>query len=340
MKLKPEQIAAHLNKGLAPVYLLAGDEPLQLLEAGDAIRAHARSQGFTEREVLTVDKGFDWDSLLQASGSMSLFGDKRILELKMPGGKPGDKGSKALQAYVADLPPDTILLVICGKLESAATRSKWCQALERVGAFIQVWPVEIAQLPQWVMGRMQARGMQATREAATLLADRVEGNLLAAAQEIEKLLLLHGQGRIDVDEVAAAVTDSARFNIFSLVDCALAGKPQRLARMLNGLRGEGIDPILVHWALTREIRSLTGMAAELAAGDTIESVLARHRVWERRKPLLRGVLKRHSLKAWRAQLQRCALLDRVIKGAELGNRWDELLQLGMWLSGAAFIRPQ
>lgn len=339
MKLRPEQLGNHLQKGLAPVYLVAGDEPLQVLECSDAIRARARSAGFSEREVLTVDKGFDWDTLLQASSSLSLFGDQRILELRMPGGKPGDKGSKALQAYVANPAPDTLLLVTCGKLESAATRSKWCQALEQAGVFIQVWPVEAGQLPQWVAGRMRARGMQPTREAVALLADRVEGNLLAAAQEIEKLVLLHGDGRIDVDEVATSVADSARFNIFGLVDSALAGKQERLARMLTGLRGEGIDPVLVQWALTREIRTLTTMATEVAAGDNIEAVMARHRVWEKRKPLLRAALKRHPLKVWRALLQSCARLDRIIKGAELGNRWDELLQLGMWLAGAAVIRP-
>jgi DNA polymerase-3 subunit delta len=185
---------------------------------------------------------------------------------------------------------------------------------------------------------MQNRGMQATREAVSLLADKVEGNLLAAAQEIDKLQLLHGSGRVDVEEVAAAVADSARFNIYGLVDSALAGKPDRMVRMLTGLRGEGIEPVLVSWAFTREVRSLEMMAKDIANGTGIEAVLAQQRVWERRKPLIRTALKRHSLAQWHILLQKCAQIDRVIKGVDIGQPWDELLQLGMWLSGEKYLR--
>jgi DNA polymerase-3 subunit delta len=338
MRLKPEQLASHFGKGLAPVYVLTGEEPLQLLEAADAIRARARQDGYVDRQVMNVDKSFDWNTVTEASNSLSLFAERRLLDLRMPG-KPGDAGSKALLAYAERPPEDTVLLLECGKLDKATTgKAKWFQALDKLGVVIQVWPVEAPALPDWIQNRMRTRGMQPSRDAVTMLAERIEGNLLAAAQEIEKLLLLHGPGRIDVDNVAASVADSARFNVFGLVDSALAGKTVRVARMLSGLRGEGVAPLLISWALSREIRSLAAMAGEVAQGVGIEAVLARHRVWERRKPLLRVALKRHSRERWYALVLGCGHLERVIKGAAAGNPWDELLQLGLMLSGVMPLR--
>lgn len=337
MKIRPEQISGHLQKNLAPIYLLGGDEPLQIQEASDAIRAKARESGYTEREVLNADKGFDWDGLLQATQTQSLFGDKRLLELRLPGSKPGDQGGRALRAYAENPAPDTILLVICGKLESSATRTKWLQSLERAGAFIQVWPVDSGRLPQWVQQRMRSRGLQPSRDAVTLLADRVEGNLLAASQEIEKLLLLHGAGHVDEAAVAASVANSARFNIYGLVDSSLDGKPARMSRMLSGLQGEGVEPTLVLWAFSREIRALSEMAYGINHGKGVEAILAEKRVWDRRKPLIKKALKRHSLSAWHAMQQKCSYIDRVIKGLAAGMVWDEMLQLGMTLSGERFL---
>jgi DNA polymerase-3 subunit delta len=338
MKLKPEQLAGHLKKGLAPVYLVGGDEPLQVEESCDAIRKQAREAGYTEREVMSVEKGFDWNQLTQSAGSMSLFGDKKILELRMPAGKPGKEGAKAFAEYLDHLPEDTLLMVICGKLDSATVKTKWVQSLEKAGVMIQVWPVDANRLPDWIAQRMRSRGLQASGEAISLLSERVEGNLLAAAQEIEKLLLLHGSGRVDVDAVAASVADSARFSLFDLVDHALAGRQERVVRMLNGLRGEGVEPILILWALTREIRSLALMSTSLSQGMAVEAVLARHRVWEKKKPLMKSALKRHSRARWYGLLRKCAQIDRIIKGAAVGKPWDELLQLGLWLAGRPLLR--
>ena len=337
MKLKPDQIQGHLQRNLAPIYLVGGDEPLQIQETADAIRAQAREVGFTEREVLNVDKGFDWDSLLQSTQTQSLFGDKRLLELRLPGSKPGDKGGRALRAYAENPAPDTVLLIICGKLESSTTRAKWLQSLEHAGVFIQVWPVDAGRLPQWIQQRMRSRGLQASRDAVNLLADKVEGNLLAASQEIEKLLLLHGAGHVDEEAIAASVADSARFNLFGLVDSSLDGKPVRMSRMLSGLQGEGVEPTLVLWAFSREIRALSEMAYGMSQGKRVEAVLAENRVWDRRKPLIKNALKRHTLPGWNGLLQRCSYIDRVIKGLATGMVWDELLQLGMILSGEKFI---
>lgn len=332
MRLKPEQLPGHCEKTFLPVYVIGGDEPLQVQEAADAVRAAARKHGYSERQIMEAGRGFDWNLLAQEADSLSLFAERKLIDLRMPP-KPGDAGAKALQAYCERLPEDTALLVTCGKLDRNALRSKWLQALEAAGAVVQVWPVEARQLIDWVQRRMRARGLQPSREAAALLADRVEGNLLAAAQEIDKLVLLHGEGRLGPDAVAVAVSDSSRFDVFGLVDAAIGGEGARVARMLSGLRAEGVAAALVSWALGREVRALAAMAAQAQRGEAIEAVLNRHKVWERRKPLLRGALKRHGLVTWQELVSACGRCERLAKGAAVGNPWDELLQLGLRLSG-------
>ena len=337
MRLRYEQLASHLQQGLQPIYMLSGDEPLQVMEAADAIRARSRELGFGEREVMHVEAGFDWNSLLAASGSLSLFAEQRLLELRLPSGKPGKEGGAALSAYAAAPPPDTVLLIISGKIDSASQRSKWYKSLDAAGTTLQVWPVEPAALPGWVMSRMRSRGMQATPEAAQLLAERVEGNLLAAAQEVEKLRLLYGEGAIDVSRVEEGVADSARYDIFELVDTALLGDAARTARVIEGLRAEGVEPVLVLWALLREMRALAQMAADVAQGSSTESVLGQYRVWDKRKAPVRAGLQRHTLKRWLQLVRRAGRVDRMIKGAEPGNPWDELLQLVLLMAGVRTV---
>lgn len=337
MKLRYEQLASHLQQGLQPIYLISGDEPLQVMEAADAIRARARELGFGEREVLHAEAGFDWNALTAASGSLSLFAEQRLLELRLPSGKPGKEGGAALSDYAADPPPDTVLLIICGKIDAASQKSKWYKALETTGVTLQVWPVEPGALPGWVLNRMRSRGMQPTPEAAQILAERVEGNLLAAAQEVEKLRLLFGEGPIDVLQVEEGVADSARYDIFELVDTALLGDAPRTTRVIEGLHAEGVEPILVLWALMREIRTLAQMAEELAQGRSIEAVLGQFRVWEKRKGPVRAGLKRHTLKRWLQLLRRAGRIDRMIKGIEPGNPWDELLQLALLMAGVRTV---
>lgn len=333
MQLKPEQLAQHLNKGLAPIYLLYGDEPLLVQEAADAIRAAARAQGYSEREVFAVDKVFDWNQLTESSNNLSLFAERRILEVRMPGGKPGDAGGKALRAYAERPPEDTLLLIISGKLDAQQRKSKWVTDLEAAGVGIPVWPVEVQQLPQWIRARMQRLGLQPSAEAAGLLAERVEGNLLACAQEIDKLRLLLDAGPVDAAAVAAAVADSARFDVYALVDAALAGEADRSLRMLAGLRGEGVEPVLVVWALARELRGLAAMAWEMGRGEPVGAVMARHRVWAKRQAVVGKALPRHKPEAWQALLAACARLDRVVKGLAPGSPWDELVHLCLCLAG-------
>ena len=339
MNIRFEDLPSQLSQGLKPVYIISGDEPLQLGEACDAIRQQARTQGFSEREVLHVEKSFDWEQFLAASNSLSLFAEQRLLELRMPSGKPGDKGSKALQEYAQNPAPDTVLLIIAGKIEKAAQNSKWYKALDGIGSSVQVWPVEAKMLPQWIRRRMQAKGMKPAPEAVTLLAERVEGNLLAAAQEIDKLLLLHGAGPIDFAAMAESVADSARYDIYGLVDAALGGDTKRVLRMLAGLKAEGAENVLLLWALTREIRSLQAMAKQMEQGERLDQVIAKHRVWPKRKPLVTAGLRRHNnSQAWLTMLQRAARLDLMIKGRKTGNVWDELLQLCLMMAGVTLFR--
>ncbi len=340
MRIKPEQLSSHLKRGLAHVYLVSGDEPLQLEECCDAIRAQARQESYTEREVLTATKDFDWGGLTHAAQSLSLFAQRRVLELRLPTGKPGDAGGAALAAYAAHPPQDNLLLVICPKLDSATQKSKWFSALERAGVIVQIWPVAMEAMPAWITRRMNAKGMQVSSEAAALLAERVEGNLLAAVQDIEKLYLLYGPTRIDLDAITHAVTDSARFDVYEFVDTALKGDAPRTARILAGLRGEGVEPILVLWALAREMRSLAGMAYDCQGGMSPEQALVKYRVWDKRKLPVSHALRRHKLAVWQQQLRTAAQIDRMIKGVCAGNVWDELLQMSLAVAGVRLIKGE
>lgn len=337
MKLKPEQIAAHLQRTLAPIYLVCGDEPLQVAEACDAIRARARESGCSERLLFNVETGFDWNALLQARDSLSLFAERRLVELRLPGGKPGEAGAKVLREYAARPAADDVLLVISAKIDKDAQRSKWFTALEQAGVVVQVWPVKPGQLPAWIERRMRTRGLQPSPEAVALLAERMEGNLLAGAQEIEKLLLLHGSGAVDGAAVTAAVSDSARYSVYDLVDRAVTGDAVAVTRILRGLQGEGEEPIVVLWALSREIRALASMAEELRRGGAVEQLLVKHRIWENRKLLVRNALKRCPPQLLRRLLRQAGRVDRIAKGVTAGNVWDELLQVALGLAGITVV---
>lgn len=333
MQIKLEQLSAQLKRGMLPVYLVTGDEPLLTQEACDAIRAAARAAGCSEREVHHVEGGFDWDAFVQSGDAMSLFAERKLIELRLRGGKPGEEGAKALAAYCARPSPDNVLLISAGKIERETRNAKWYKAVDEVGGIVTVWPLERRDLPGWAARRMQARGLAPTPEAVNLLVERVEGNLLACMQEIEKLLLWRGVGPVTAEDIISTVADSARYDIYGLTDAALEGDLARVARMIAGLRAEGEEPTLTLWALVRDIRLLATMAQALKQGQNLEAVFAAHKVWDKRKPPLRAGLNRHSPAAWRAMLRRAAQVDGVIKGARPGNAWDELLQLALWMGG-------
>ena len=334
MQLKPEQIDTHLRKQLAPIYFISGDEPLRVMEAADAIRVAARGQGYDERDVLTVQAGFDWGSLMSEAGNLSLFSQRRVIDLRLPTGKPGAEGSKALRAWAERPPEDTLLLITAGKLDPSARKGKWVQALDKAGVVVFVWPLKGAEFNAWVAQRMRQRGLQPTADAVTLLSERVESNLLACVQEIEKLYLLQGEGEVDAGDILTLVADNARYDVFGLLDSVLAGKAARSVRMLQGLQAEGLVPQIVIWALSRELRQLTAMAAAVASGQPVQAVLSQYRVWPaERKSIVAAALRRLSVTQCIALLQHCARVDRISKGRGAGNAWDELLQLTLNLAG-------
>ena len=331
MRLQPDKLEKSFERGLKPVYLISGDEPLQVLEAGDSIKTAAAKQGYSETELMVVEPGFEWQELLQVSGSLSLFAERRLIDLRLPNASPGKAGSKALLAYSKQPPQDTLLLIRMGKLERSAMTSAWFRALEEVGAVIQVWPLNIAQTQQWIARRLKTHGFLPDSEAVKLLAARVEGNLLSARQEIEKLCLLYGQGQLDAAMVFDAVVNSARFNIFDLADSALAGDTGRAVKILYGLRTEAVGTPLVLWSLTEQIREMVKLSHGLTQGHSMTRLV--QSVWHKRRPLVTKALGRYSHAQWCALLRHCAYTDRVIKGMDKDREWEELLQLVLEICG-------
>lgn len=318
---------------LQPVYLICGDEPFLVEEAAQVVRDTARSQGFDDREVMHVERGFDWDTLAASAASLSLFGGKRLMELRMPTAKPGDAGSKALVAYCADPAPDTVLLVIAGKLESSQRNAKWVKTLQSTGEFIACARIPTARLGAWIVERMRARGLQPHPEAVQLLVQRVEGNLLAAAQEVDKLAMLHGSGPVSLDDARDAVADSARYDVFQWVDAVVAGQTARALHMLDGLRDEGAEPTLLLWAMVRELRTLAGIVGVIARGGSPDRALHEARVWQSRRELVRSASQRLRPQRVARLLQRAAHADRVIKGMAAGSPWGELSYLALAFAG-------
>ncbi|MFA6052698.1 MAG: DNA polymerase III subunit delta [Methylobacter sp.] len=325
MRIRPEQLNAALQKGLAPVYLVSGDEPLQLGEMADAVRKAARQAGFETREVFSADTGFEWNELTVSADSLSIFADKKIIDLRLPSGAPGTEGSKALVAYCERLPDDTLLLITAGKLASASLKTRWLEALDKAGCVVQVWPLEGQDLIRWLQQRMQARGLQAETDGLRTLAARVEGNLLAAAQEIEKLYVLYGAGNLSNQQILDVVADSSRFDVFKLMDSVLAASVNRVFRVLSGLQAEGIAAPVVLWALTREARLLSKIKLALSQGQNRELVFKNNQVWDKRKQLVSEAISRLNDSDLNRILVLSAKADRQIKGQQQGDPWETLL---------------
>ncbi len=339
MKIRAEQLQSHLSKELLPVYVISGDEPLLAQESADAVRLAARNKGFSGREVFHGEGKFDWGQLHNEANALSLFAEKKIIEIRISNGKPGDKGSKALCELCANPSPDNLLLVILPKLERSAQNSKWVKALEAVGAHIQVWPVTGDQLPRWIKQRLLESNITANQQAVEILAERVEGNLLAAVQEIEKLKLLAIEGKVDAIMMSSVVADSARYNLFEFVDKVLAGDAQSAARSLRGLHSEGTDAIPLLWAITRELRILIKASEQISRGENRDWALKNAGVWEKRLPLFRTAIQRCSAAHLRMLLYQAGAIDRGIKGMRKADIWDELTTLVLSLAGSQTLKP-
>ena len=336
MKISANQLNSTLKDSLLPCYLVTGDEPLLVQEALDLIRAAARGQGFGSRELFIASSGFDWSDLRGAAGNLSLFAERRIVELRLPTGKPGVKGGATIAEITEQSGDDLLFIVSAPKLDRSGAASKWVRALEAAGAHTQVWPVARRELPVWINARMKNAGLQPDRDAVRLIADRVEGNLLAAQQEIEKLRLLHGAGPISAPDVDAAVVDSSRFDVYKLVDAAVGGDAARAVRILSGIRTEGIEPVIVMWALTRELRTLTHLADSIQSGVDFSTSVRKAGVWQKRQGLVRACIGRHQVADFYDLMQLGAQADAAAKGQLRANPWHLATQivLGLAMGGA------
>jgi DNA polymerase-3 subunit delta len=331
MKLRGEQLEGALKKGLAPVWLVSGDEPLLIDEAIARIREAARARGFDERQSWQAETGFDWRGWLAGFDSLSLFASRRLVQLRLPTGKPGVEGGKTLEAWAANPPADALLLVTAPRLDRAAHSTTWVAALEKAGVLLQTAPPPLEKLPDWIGQRLARHGLKAERETLAWLAARVEGNLLAAHQEIEKLALLLPPGNLDMAAARAAVVDVARYDVGDLPEAFLKADAARFCRILDGLRAEGEGLPLVLAVVGNEIRTLYRLAAGLARGQRLANLMQEARVWDSRQDLVERALKRAGPERLAWAMIGLARLDRAAKGLLKEDAWDELKQLGLAL---------
>ena len=338
MKISGDNLTSQLARGLGSIYLISGDEPLLVNEAADAIRERARKDGFTERDLHVVERGFDWDGLLTESRSLSLFAQRKIIEIRMANPTPGDKGGEAIIELATQPSPDNLVLVITGKLDGRTQNSKWVSAIEKHGTVVQIWPIELQRLPTWIRDRLARHKLTADAAAASLLAERVEGNLLAAHQEVEKLALLLSPGPLTAETVMEAVADSARFDVLQVGEAAMRGQSGRALRIVEGLRGEGIDATLVLWAVNKDLQWLARAQYLMSTGQSADAAMNAIYVWRPRQMAMKQALARLNASAIRGLIIDAERVDRSIKGALRCDPWAELEALVARLSGVKLSR--
>ena len=338
MKLKPEQLPKHLSERPSPLYFISGDEPLQVTEAVDQIRSAARQAGCEEREVYVATAGFDWRALTGSIQNLSLFASKRLIEIRLPTGKPGREGSAVLAELADSPPPDTVLVVIAPHLDARSASSRWAKALAKAGAWIAVRPLPTHKIPAWLGRRLEQAGLQYDAAALELLAAGVEGNLLAARQEIDKLVLLADGGRVTVDKVRESVADSARFDVFQLADAAMSLDAGRAIRILQGLQREGVPETLTLWALVREIQTLVELSCHVDQGSSVSVALGKVRVWQSRQGMVGKCLRRHTAGSIEGLVSTACQVDRIVKGAQFGQAWNALTELTLAIARPPAVR--
>lgn len=338
MQLRGDALAGVLARSargqpLPPVFAVASDEPLLALEAQDAIRATARSQGYSEREVLNADARFDWSRLIAAAQGISLFGDRKIVEVRLPTGKPGTVGAAALEQHAASAHEGVLTIVALPRLDRRAKEARWVSALERAGVLVEIESIERARLPKWIGERLARRKQRAAPAALEFIADRVEGNLLAAHQESEKLALLYPPGELTLENVTDAVLNVARYDVFQLPTAMLAGDAARIGKTMAGLQAEGEAIPLVLWAITEELRTLLRVKAQVDAGRPFSAAARENRLWGPREKLAERALARLTVDTLSQALQRAADIDRLAKGLHAptadADAWLELTQLAL-----------
>ena len=337
MKATTDTFASQLNRGLPSICLISGDEPLLVGEACDAFRAKAKSQGYTERELHFVERGFDWQALRSGSRNLSLFAERKLIEIRITGSGPGE-GAAMLVEFAEQPMEDTLVLVTCEKLDGKSLATKWVSAIEKHGLLVQAWPVELPRLPAWIAERLSRHGLQADKNACQLIAERVEGNLLAAHQEVEKLALLHPPGPISSDAVLEAVADSARYDVLQLGVAAMQGQAARAVRILEGLHQEGVDATLVLWGLNKDIQWLARCAHHMRNGQSADAAMNTEYVWRPRQAAMKQALQRIKSPLLDRMMVDAANIDKAIKGVRRTDPWIELQSLTARLAGVRFKR--
>lgn len=332
MKIKPEQLTPLLKKSLAPIYLVSGDEFLLVQETCDIIRKHAVSSGYEERETFYIEPGFNWENFLNSVNNFSLFGNQKLIELHIRS-KLTEGGGKILQNYAENPSADKILLIVTNKLDASLQKTAWFKAIDSSGYTIAIWPLDQNQFPSWINNRLLASGLKINNEGLKLLADHVVGNLLAAVQEIEKLVLLYGKGNLTASQISEALSDNARFNIYNLLDAAINKTPEKINRILSNLKNENIDPTLILWSIANELRSLINISFAIKNGVNIEDALTQNNIWPKRKPAIKKLLAQYNLEQLHNLLKKASTIDLIIKGANNQQvLWHELERLYLTLA--------
>jgi len=333
MQLRPAQLGSHLGRGLGRLYVVHGDETLLALEAADQIRAAARKNGFDQREIFVADAGFKWDAFAASQRNLGLFGERKLIDLALPSGKPGVEGARVLEAYASDLSADTVTLVTLPRLDRAAQASAWFEALDAAGVTVAVYPVERDELPRWLAERLARQRQHASEETLQFLADATEGNLVAAKQEIDKLGLVLPEGALEHDAVLSAVADVARFDVFQLSEAWLGGDASRALRILTALESAGEGVPLLLWQMGEDLHALAFVLTAADSGTPIAAAVRNARAWGKRQTAMERAARRLDRAALGGLLVRLARIDALAKGIGKGNVWDELADVALALCG-------
>lgn len=333
MKTNPDQLSTQLSKTTAPVYFVTGDEPLIIEESCDQIRLHLKNQGFNEREVLHVEAGFKWEYLLECANALSLFADLRLIEIRLNAQKINKQASAIIQEYVKNAPAENVLLIIADKLDASSKKSAWYKAIDNKGLIVEIWPIESHQLPSWLKQRAKQSNLELNDEAVAILCDRLEGNLLAAKQELDKLKLLNQSNKLSAEDIIAAVSDSSRYDVFTLMDAVIAGQSERSLKILQTLKQEGVEATIILWAITRDIRLLHIIKAGLLQSISYDALCTKNRIWGKRKPIIKHAASRHTVTNLELMLRHCAQADQIIKGMSDGDSWLIITDMILNLSG-------
>jgi DNA polymerase-3 subunit delta len=333
MKIYADKLVETLKQKSLRIFIVSGDEPLLVQESCDVVRRGLKAQGFIERDLFYAESGFDWSGLLYSSNSMSLFAEKKLIEVRLTTGKPGDAGGKVLTELVSSLSDDSALLLVLPRADQSTQRTKWFKSVEAVAGFVQVWPIEAKELPRWLENRFRQAGLKVTRDALRAMAQRTEGNLLASVQEIERLKIVVGDREVNLADVSSSVVDSARYDVFKLIDAGLAGNFNRCVRMTAGLKAEGVEPLFIVNMLVREIRSMESIKTAINQGTGQREVFKKARVWDKRVSLVTKCLDRHDSRSLQEMLLQLGSVDRTVKGLDSGDPWRKLQDVVFRLAG-------